>query len=771
VLSGEAFASAMRVFAKPEGGRESQRVDTVVERLFSIFDENGDGVVDFAELASGLTVLCGGAKDDKALSAFQLFDINGDGYIDRAEMKLYLQSVFRVLFEANPLLEDKMHMGPDDLADVTTDACFDEADLNSDGKLSQEEFLEWTERSGMQGTKDLVVKAATDTPAAVSLDEARSLTKLEDYPVEEVFAVFARGASDEGRLDRAAFDACFETFVDYDSMPASERPRARTIMARLFDIMDADGDGLVDFDELASGLTILAGGSRDSKVEAAFNAFDYDGDGFLTLDEVTRYLTSVFRMVYSTQDGVGHRMGVTAEELAAITAEQCLSEADSDGDGRISLAEFKDWYARSGAGGAEESGVAGTVLEATSWGSLAEVRAMSGLGDRDVSEVIDVFKSYADEDGNISRKSFDSAFSAVIDATTSTDEGATRAHSVVSRVFDLLDANGDGVVDQAELAAGLSLLCGGDNRSKVRKAFEMYDENGDGFISMPEMLNYLRSVYTVIYEANPEVEAQVGVDAPTLARVTAEECFREADTDGDGKLSYDEFEAWYLENPDALPEGDAAAGAAAADGADERKEDAESRTAAGDDNALTAAAVREVLCLDKFDVTDVFNTFRENSRGGELTRKAFTRSFLLLAALGGGLSSSRAFAQADALVNRMFTLFDRDGNGVIDYAELASGLTVFCSGTADSKVQAAFSLYDYNGDGYISLPEMQRYLRSVFSVMYQLQPETQSITQVSADELARITAQDAFEEADLDRDGRLDINEFRTWWLKSGQGL
>lgn len=779
VLTPSAFAEAMSVFSQPETAIDERRAALVVDRLFSIFDQNGDGVVDFSELASGLSVLCGGEKDEKALSAFQLFDINGDGYIDRSEMKLYLQSVFRVLYEGDPGLRDRMRMGPDELAAVTTDACFDEADLNSDGRLSRDEFIQWTERSGLRGTKDVVVGAATSAPAAVSLDEARALTKLEEYPVEEVFAVFARGASDEGKLDREAFDACFDTFVDYDSLAPERRPRARVVMSRLFDIIDADGDGFVDFDELASGLTILSGGSRDAKVEAAFNAFDYDGDGYLTLDEVTRYLTSVFRMVYSTQEGVGDRMGVSPEDLAAITAEQCLAEADTDGDGRISLDEFKDWYARSGAGG--ESGVANTVVEATKWVSLEEVRRLSGLGERDVSEVIDVFNSVADKDGNISREAFNAAFEAIVETMDHTDGDARRAHSMVSRIFDLMDSNGDGVVDQAELGAGLSILCGGDNSSKVRKVFEMYDANGDGFISMPEMVNYLRSVYVVIYEANPSIQEQVGVDAATLARVTAEECFREADTDGDGKLSYDEFEAWYLENPGSLPgadgdadgadDGGAAAGGKGEDGEDAEGEDKADADESGSAGVLRAADVREVLCLDKFDVSDVFNTFRENSRGGELTRDAFTRSFLLLAALGGGLNSSRAFAKTDALVNRLFTLFDRDGNGVIDYAELASGLTVFCSGSPDSKVEAAFALYDYNGDGYISLPEMERYLRSVFNVMYQLQPDTQKITQVSPEELARITAADAFEEADLDRDGRLDVDEFRTWWLKTGQGL
>ena len=62
----------------------------------------------------------------------------------------------------------------------------------------------------------------------------------------------------------------------------------------------------------------------------------------------------------------------------------------------------------------------------------------------------------------------------------------------------------------------------------------------------------------------------------------------------------------------------------------------------------------------------------------------------------------------EAVVRHLFETFDADGNGVIDLAELSSGLSVLCGGSRDDKVRAAFSLYDSNGDGFISLAEMIR---------------------------------------------------------------
>ena len=62
------------------------------------------------------------------------------------------------------------------------------------------------------------------------------------------------------------------------------------------------------------------------------------------------------------------------------------------------------------------------------------------------------------------------------------------------------------------------------------------------------------------------------------------------------------------------------------------------------------------------------------------------------------------------LVGSLYGLFDTDGNGVVDFTELASGLSVLCGGTSETKIRAAFALYDYIGDGFITQDEMVQYL-------------------------------------------------------------
>ena len=76
--------------------------------------------------------------------------------------------------------------------------------------------------------------------------------------------------------------------------------------------------------------------------KAAFSLFDYNGDGYISLEEMTRYLASVFKVMYETQPGTAEQMGVSAEDLATVTAEQAFEDADLNHDGAYHLKNSKN---------------------------------------------------------------------------------------------------------------------------------------------------------------------------------------------------------------------------------------------------------------------------------------------------------------------------------------------------------------------------------------------------------------------------------------------
>merc|ERR1711879_800565 len=132
----------------------------MIDMVFALFDRNGDGVVDLREGICGTTCICAGTEDDKIRSAFDLFDEDGDGVISLPEMFTFIKAIFKVVI--TPAALSRMNSGEsgflidsaEDLASVTARECFLATDLNSDGKLSIEEFTAWfrdTENNGTPG--------------------------------------------------------------------------------------------------------------------------------------------------------------------------------------------------------------------------------------------------------------------------------------------------------------------------------------------------------------------------------------------------------------------------------------------------------------------------------------------------------------------------------------------------------------------------------------------------------------------------------------------
>ncbi|XP_060693713.1 lysophosphatidylcholine acyltransferase 2 [Hemiscyllium ocellatum] len=93
--------------------------------VFSLFDRNGDGTIDFREYIIGLVVLCSPANTEETIQfAFKLFDLDKDGYISEEEFAALLRS----------------SLGVHDL-DVST--LFSDIDVEGAGKISYEIFREF----------------------------------------------------------------------------------------------------------------------------------------------------------------------------------------------------------------------------------------------------------------------------------------------------------------------------------------------------------------------------------------------------------------------------------------------------------------------------------------------------------------------------------------------------------------------------------------------------------------------------------------------------
>lgn len=810
VISRESFDEVLREFIENASNIEVEddfvRLTFIVDRLYDMFDVNGDGKVDFSELSAGLSVLCDGSKDEKIESAFSLYDEDGDGFVSKDELRKYLTSVYKVIFATKPDVRKKLnHTSSEDLANATTEQCFLEADTNKDNSLSMEEFKAWV--NGQGNSSKMISSIVDQAPSFVSMDEIKRITKIDQFHAEDIRDQISSFTSASGDMNKENFIKAFKEIAqaanDDSEAPLtqSEERRLTTVLGKLFNIFDTDSNGVVDGKELTSGLSILCAGDSDSKAQIAFSEFDYDGNNRISLEEMTRYLNSVFKIMYETKPKAAEDIGVDAAVLAKATADQIFIEADLDQNGELDFKEFSRWY-RSNEGKA----LADIQETAQKNLSLPKIREVTRLGNHNPTKVFEIFASYS-EGGFLTRTNFEKAFLQVVNNATPdsspgnngsfsslTNDEKDLLHFIMNRLFKCFDFSGDGKIEFLDLVAGISVLCGGTKNMRAKAAFALYDLNQDNLIQYEEMESYLNSVFHVLFELIPGTKERMNnVDPKTLAAATTNQVFLECDLDHNGELSFDEFCLWYnSDNNEVATSKD--------DFFRQRQISLEigsiDESSTIDDNnysnkginynssrpapikkvsfeldaptTFTLKEIRRLSGLLSYSAPEAFELFAQNvNSSGTINEDAFIRVFSEIISNSSYLNPEEK-ELSHIVVHDLFTLFDQDDSDSVDFVELASGLGILCGGSGDDKAEAVFRLYDFNNTGSISFESMVWYLNSVFRLMYQTQPSTyERMGYKSASLLAKETAEEIFDEADTNKDGVITFQEFSIWYKSS----
>jgi len=154
-----------------------------VEFLSSVFESMASeewDTLSVGEWARGLTLFFEGTQEEKEHALFQLLDEDGDGSWCKEDLKEYLKPLVKAMIPPQflkPLFPHLLQFCADQVLSevVGTDSFV----LNSDGKLSEQEFTEWISANGVIDSIAQII----DTVVYESFLENKKLRREKDDPL------------------------------------------------------------------------------------------------------------------------------------------------------------------------------------------------------------------------------------------------------------------------------------------------------------------------------------------------------------------------------------------------------------------------------------------------------------------------------------------------------------------------------------------------------------------------------------------------------------
>jgi len=104
----------------------------------------------------------------------------------------------------------------------------------------------------------------------------------------------------------------------------------------------------------------------------------------------------------------------------------------------------------------------------------------------------------------------------------------------------------------------------------------------------------------------------------------------------------------------------------------------------------------------RVELKTLYKKFKDENPNGFITKATLIKSLELM-----GLKPDTFMAQ------RVFSVYDKNGDGVIDFKECVAFLSVLAKGTQEEKIEFSFHLYDENGDGRITKLEFRKMISSL----------------------------------------------------------
>jgi Ca2+-binding EF-hand superfamily protein/outer membrane protein OmpA-like peptidoglycan-associated protein len=645
-----------------------RKVDMTVEEVFHALDTDESGYLEHDEIERGagmlgakLHYIIGDAEMEKELT---MLDVDGDGQVSFEEFVIFWDAV-----EIGVTVD---HMDRDEL----------------------EQELEDARISFGIGVQDETLREAV-----------KAHRKNRPMTVEQTFEFY--DVDDSGFLDRLDLSRAAGSLGCYLGSIMTEEE-----LDHQFHLMDPDGDGIVSLDEFklwwkACEADDLIQGMDLEDVNAALSEAGIeleDGVAVLTMREALKahYSTkedtpqSTFAALDVDGSGaldreeLGKAAGVLGATLGFIMSEKQLDHQfklmDPDGDGVITIDEFEVWWKEN-----EAERLVRDMDDDDLQEALTEVGIASDQG-ASVVTLKEALKSFYSGKEHTAKSTFTALD---VDGSGSLDReelglaagvlGSTlkyvMSETEIDHQFKLMDPDGDGIITFEEFEefwkeVEIHRLVGDMDTEDVKEALDDIGIETKRGVSQLTMREALKAHYTgKIWTAHltfdrldtdnsgkldrKEMQQAAGVLGTSLKYVmTVDEVnrqFEAIDDDGNGYLTFEEFQRWWdeFETDHNVEEMDAADLFYALQ---EANIDAEGASVTMMRDALRARTKGKLMT-----VRSMFNSLDEDG-SGSLDREEMEKAAAMLGAQLG-------FLMNEEQIDHQWALMDPDGDGDVTFEE------------------------------------------------------------------------------------------------------
>jgi len=115
------------------------------------------------------------------------------------------------------------------------------------------------------------------------------------------------------------------------------------------------------------------------------------------------------------------------------------------------------------------------------------------------------------------------------------------------------------------------------------------------------------------------------------------------------------------------------------------------------------------------------------------------------------LLATKVGKNAMYFMEEMFKVFDKSGDGIIDFREFCTGLSAFTKGSLDERLEFCYSLFDMNNDGFVQPDELLLILGAQYKLLF---PNEDNTFVKNFVDFATITF-------DTNKDGKFSREEFK----------